>query len=486
MIKQALNGGDEDRIIFCGSGATAAINRLIDILGLRLPRDLDERYALSERISNEARPVVFVGPYEHHSNELPWRETIAEVVRIPLCTNGSIDSAALGQALRHYAQRPLLIGSFSAASNVTGIRSDVVGITRLLKAAGALAFWDYAAAAPYVRIDLNREGAQMDAAFISTHKFVGGPGTPGILAVKAQLLCNSVPAVVGGGTVAFVTPDSHRYLTDAERREEGGTPAIIESIRAGLVFALQQRVGTDTIEELERDKVQRAMERLGANPKIDILGPRKLDRLSIFSLRFLHAGEELHYGFVTALLNDLFGIQARGGCSCAGPYGHDLLGIDEARSKALDACVAAGDTALRPGWVRVNFNYFIDDSEFEYLLSALELVAEHGWRILPLYQLNRLNGLWTHRLAPATQRASLFDTDFGVGRRSAGDAYDGILREAQAILLRGASALELRAALADLPLSEAAERERWFTLPAHVAATVLPRGASSHSADATG
>ena len=231
--------------------------------------------------------------------------------------------------------------------------------------------------------------------------------------------------------------------------------------------------------------MQRAMEWLSAYPKIDVLCPRNLHRLSIFSLRFLNAGEALHLGFVTALLNDLFGFQARGGCSCAGPYGHDLLDIDEARSKALDACVAAGDTALRPGWVRVNFNYFIDDSEFEYLLSALELVAQHGWRMLPLYQLNPLNGLWTHCSAPATQRASLFDTDFGAGRRSAGDAYEGILHEAQTILLRGASALELRAALADPPLSETAERERWFTLPAHVAATVLPRGASSHSADAS-
>lgn len=396
-IKRALNAGDEDKIIFCGSGATAAINRLIDIMNLRLPRDLDERYQFSSQIPDAERPVVFVGPYEHHSNELPWRESIADVVAIPLDDSGSIDAEALDAALQRHADRGLKIGAFSAASNVTGIRSDVQGITRKLKAAGALAFWDYAAAGPYVTIDMNKTDAPIDACFISPHKFIGGPGTPGILAVKSSLLKNTVPAVVGGGTVSFVSPDDHRFLADAERREEGGTPAIVEAIRAGLVFRLQEQVGSDEIERMERIKVQQVVRRLAAQPNIDILGGTDAERLAIFSLRFRHSESYLHYGFVVALLNDLFGIQARGGCSCAGPYGHALLDLAPDVSRALDHAVADGETALRPGWVRLNFNYFIDEAEFDYLLSALELVAQFGWRLLPMYAVDPRSGLWRHR-----------------------------------------------------------------------------------------
>lgn len=395
MVRQAVNGTDQDKVIFCGSGATAAINKLISVMNLSLPSELDAQCGLSNCLSDDMRPVVFIGPYEHHSNELPWRESIAIVEVIPLDKTGGIDMQALETALRKHRHRPLLIGSFSAASNVTGIKSDVAAVTAQLKKFGALACWDYAAAGPYVSIDMNAVDA-LDAIFLSPHKFVGGPGTPGILVAKQHLFQNKVPAVVGGGTVMYVTPEDHVYVRDVERKEEGGTPAIIESIRAGLVFSLQQQVGTDQIQSRESALCQQAMQRLANNCNIEVLGGALSERLPIFSLRFRHQGKELHYGFVVSLLNDVFGIQVRGGCSCAGPYAHALLNMDMHYSKKIEAAVSDGVAVLRPGWVRLNFNYFISDEEFAYLLGALELIAEFGWRMLPKYQYDAVSGVWRH------------------------------------------------------------------------------------------
>ena len=392
-IRHAVNGTEDDKVIFCGSGATAAINKLIDALNIRLPRDLSDKYNLDEVIPPENRPVVFIGPYEHHSNELPWRESIAAVVSIPLRPCGHIDLGVLESELKKYQARPMLIGSFSAASNVTGIRSNIQAVTGILKENGALSFWDYAAAAPYVGIDMNGEAA-IDAVFISGHKFVGGPGTTGILIAKKAILQNTVPAIVGGGTVVYVTPEDHAYIDDPERREEGGTPGIVESIKTGLVFKLQQEVGTDEIERREHAFVRAALTRFKACDNLDVLGSTDAPRLSIISLRFTDDDKDLHYGFIVSLLNDLFGIQVRGGCSCAGPYGHTLLGIDMDQSRAIEAEIPNGSGILRPGWVRLNFNYFIDDDEFEYLVHAVEMIAENGWRLLPHYKFNSEKGTW--------------------------------------------------------------------------------------------
>ncbi len=379
IIRKALNGTAEDKVIFCGSGATAAVNKLIDILGLRLPYDVDQSYGFNQQIPEARRPVVFVGPYEHHSNELPWRESIAEVVCIGLDNEGHINQQELARQLQHYQHRPLKIGSFSAASNVTGVCSDLDGISAILRQHQALVCWDFAAAAPYMPIDMNGP-TPFDAVFISPHKLVGGPGTPGLLIAKQRILSNSIPAVVGGGTVSFVTPESHQFITDCERREEGGTPAIVESIRAGLVFQLQQQVSMAVIQQRENALTQRAMAFFRKIPQIKVLGSHTAKRLSIFSLRFTHQGKDLHYGFVAALINDLFGIQVRGGCSCAGPYAHHLLGLSKEASQRLQQQLNKGHMVLRPGWVRVNFNYFISDQEFDYILHSIKLVAEHGWR----------------------------------------------------------------------------------------------------------
>jgi selenocysteine lyase/cysteine desulfurase len=412
LILESVGGGAEDVLIFCGSGATGAINKLIGILNLRVPADLDSRFGLTRHIPASERPVVFIGPYEHHSNEIPWRESIADVVTIAEDSDGQIDLEHLEAALEDYRERPLKIGSFSAASNVTGIVSDAQEITRRLHEHGALAFWDFAAAAPYVHIEMNPEGGDgpdpdlsMDAVFISPHKFIGGPGTPGVLVVKRRLVTNRVPTVPGGGTVSYVNEFDHSYVSDLAQREEGGTPAIIESIRAGLVFHLKRAVGEDVIEELEQSFVTRAIDSWSANSKIHILGNRSARRLSIVSFLIRHGERYLHHNFVVALLNDLFGIQARGGCSCAGPYGHRLLGIDLDHSSRFKMAINSGCEGIKPGWVRVNFNYFIPEEIFRFLVEAVQFIAEDGWKLLPLYIFEAETGLWLHRERP--QQAAL-------------------------------------------------------------------------------
>ncbi len=473
LIKQALGADDDYVLLFAGSGTTAAIDRLIACLNLRLPRDLAERYGLADLITE--RPVVFIGPYEHHSNELPWRESIADVVTIPEDADGHIDQAALEEELVRHADRPLLIGSFSAASNVTGILTDVDGISELMHRHGGLALWDYAAAGPYVSVrtaaPADRPLAYKDAVFLSPHKFIGGPGTPGVLVARRELFANSVPAVVGGGTVAYVNPDEHAYLTDVEHREEAGTPAIVESIRAGLVFSLKQAVGESVIERLESDMVRRALTAWGAHPSIEILGNPNTDRLSIVSFVIRRpGGSYLHHNFVVALLNDLFGIQSRGGCSCAGPYGHRLLGIDLATSHEFEREISAGCEGIKPGWVRVNFNYFISDEVFRYIVDAISLTASYGHRLLPQYHFEPDTGLWRHRRTPARPPLSLSAMDYSTPDphmaadlpRAPQAALSDYLTEAREILLR----LPEPAAPTSLPgVSTDFESLRWFELP---------------------
>lgn len=401
LIRDSVGGTDDDLVIFTGSGATAAVNKLVGILELRLPAGLADRYDLLGRIPADRRPVVFLGPFEHHSNELPWRESIADVVVIDEDADGHIDIEQLREQLRQHADRPLLIGSFSAASNVTGVLTDVDAIAALLHEHGALSFWDYAAAGPYVPIRVRESapgrGDHKDAIFLSPHKFVGGPQTPGVLVVRRELVTNAVPTAPGGGTVAFVDPVGHRYLDDPVAREEGGTPAIVESVRAGLVFAVKDAVGTEAIQAREERLWRHALARWDAVPGIEVLGNHQSERLSILSFRIRAGDLFLHHNFVVALLNDLFGIQARSGCSCAGPYGHRLLAIDLEHSRAYDHEIAVGCEGIKPGWVRVNLNYFISDAVRDYIVEAVQLIAKYGRRLLPDYGFDPHTGLWTHR-----------------------------------------------------------------------------------------
>jgi selenocysteine lyase/cysteine desulfurase len=468
---------DEHVVLFAGSGTTGAIDRMIGCLGLRIPSELDDRHALTQHIPEAERPVVFIGPFEHHSNEVPWRESIADVVTIREDADGHVDLALLREELERYADRPLKIGSFSAASNVTGIISDTSAISRLLHEHAALAFWDFAAAAPYVEIEMGTaaDGGldYKDAVFVSPHKLIGGPGTPGLLIARRELFRNRVPDVPGGGTVWYVNPESHNYLDDIEHREEGGTPAIVESIRAGLVFQLKEAVGVDTIRELEEGFIREAIARWSDTPNIEVLGNPSSDRLSIVSFVIRHGTRHLHHNFVVALLNDLFGIQARGGCSCAGPYGHRLLGIDLDRSHAFEREIARGCEGLKPGWVRVNFNYFIDRHTFDYVIEAVQMVAEHGWKLLPLYEFEPRTGLWRHRDGFADPPMSLHDISYEEGRMRyrprrhefAGEDLAEYLEASRTVLAAGT---EVAAAVGER-LSDDFRELQWFPLPEDVA-----------------
>ncbi|EWM11994.1 aminotransferase class V-fold PLP-dependent enzyme [Kutzneria sp. 744] len=472
LVRDCVGGADGHLVIFCGSGATAAVNKLVGILEIRIPAGLDARHRLREHIPPQERPVVFVGPYEHHSNELPWRESIADVVVIDEDADSHIDIDQLRRELDRYDDRPLRIGSFSAASNVTGVLTDTDRIAALLHEHGALSFWDYAAAGPYVPIRM-RESApgradHKDAIFLSPHKFVGGPQTPGVLVVHRNLVTNAVPTAPGGGTVAFVDPVGHRYLDDPVAREEGGTPAIVESIRAGLVFAVKDAVGTDVIRAREDRLWRYALDRWNAHPAVQILGSSRADRLSIVSFRIRFGPRFLHHNFVVALLNDLFGIQARGGCSCAGPYGHRLLGIDRQHSHAFEREIERGCDGVKPGWVRLNFNYFITDAVRDYLVDAVELVAEYGYRLLTDYLFDPHTGLWRHRAAAQLPlrlpdlRSVASDTHNGQTSPPLGESALGEhLCDARALLAARADTVD------DGPtgLPEDFEALRWFPLP---------------------
>jgi selenocysteine lyase/cysteine desulfurase len=486
IIHDALGCGPDDVVIFCGSGATGAINKLVDVLNIRIPADLDARYGLSDHVPRSERPVVFIGPYEHHSNELPWRESLADLVVIDEDADGLIDLDMLEARLLEYADRPLKIGSFSAASNVTGIGSKTAEIATILHRHGALSFWDLAAAGPYVQIEMNLVGdgpdghlAYKDAVFLSPHKFIGGPGTPGVLVAKRHLFQNRVPASPGGGTVSFVNSVEHQYLDCPILREEGGTPAIIESIRAGLVFQLKEAVGHENIRAKEHAFIVRAIERWEQNPNIRILGNPRAWRLSIVSFMIRHDEGYLHHNFVVALLNDVFGIQARGGCSCAGPYGHRLLGIDLTTSKEFETEVLKGCEGLKPGWTRVNFNYFISETVFEFLLAALDFVATEGWKLLPDYTFEADSGLWRHRSYRPEAVKRLADLTYRSGRleyrsRHATEpewALSSYLDDAKVLVARcverATSPLDPKRTADPEPtaLRPSYEHLRWFPLP---------------------
>jgi len=484
IVHAAVGGSEDDVVVFCGSGATGAIDKMVRTLGLRIPERLEARHGLSALIPRSERPVAFVGPYEHHSNELPWRESIVDLRVIREDADGRLDLDHLREELELHADRPLKIGSFSAASNVTGVLTDVEQVATLLHRHGALSFWDYAAAGPYVDIDMNPQGegpdghlAYKDAVFLSPHKFIGGPGTPGILVAKRALFSNEVPSVPGGGTVAFVTVGEHAYLDEIEHREEAGTPAIVESIRAGLVFQLKSAVGIDAIREREESHVRRAMASWKGNPRIDILGSTELPRLSIVSLGLRHPRGMLHPHFVVAVLNDLFGIQARGGCFCAGPYLQRLHDLEENLVDAMEREVLRGSEGVKLGWFRVNFNYFVSTTVVDYIVDAVHLIANDGAKLLPLYRFDPFTGLWHHREARARPPVSLYDIsysgaamEFGAPRSTAPEhVLRDQLEQARRLIASLDDGLAVEA-IEDPVLPPSFEAIRWFPLPGEACA----------------
>ena len=356
-------------VIFTGSGATAGLNRLVSLFG----------------VNTAQKAVVFVGPYEHHSNLLPWRESNAEIVEIPETAQGGPDLAVLEAELQARSDADLKIGSFSAASNVTGIVTDPVETTRLLKAHGALSVWDYAGGGPYLPIDMNSTPeCLIDAVVVSTHKFPGGPGGSGVLIVRDTSVVRDTPTWPGGGTVTFVSPWEHAYSASISAREEAGTPNVIGDIRAALAFMVKDAIGQDFISHRESALNQMAFESWRDNPQLTLLAGDQEDRLPIFSFLVRRAdGTPFHHQLFTRMLSDVYGIQTRGGCACAGPYAHRLLKIAQAESQDLFNDLQAGREMRKPGWVRLNFSYLMDDAQVRYILDS---VAELTTRLEELEQ----------------------------------------------------------------------------------------------------
>lgn len=397
ILKASVQAGPEYHIVHCGSGTTEAIHRLMQILGIYVPPSLLGA-CRRERSAAGAVPVVFIGPYEHHSNVVPWREGLCEVVELPMDRDGHLDLAELERvvALPDWEGRRK-IGCFSAASNVTGIRTRVAEVARILHRHGTLACFDWAASAAYEGFDVRGgDGGFVDAVFFSPHKFVGGPGSSGVLIFHERIYRADLPPTFGGGgTVAYVGPHDHDFLTSIEEREKPGTPGILQAMRAALAVQVRDRVGTGLIHEIEDRYLRQVLPRWESHPKIEVLGnPDPARRAGIVSFNIRHASFYLHPRFVTRLLSDLFGLQTRAGCSCAGPYGHRLLGIDQPTSEKYRSAIRQGSEAVKPGWVRVNLHYTSTGEEIDYLLDCVDFVAEYGSRFLALYECQLENGGW--------------------------------------------------------------------------------------------
>ncbi len=436
-IKASVNAGPDGKLIAVGTGATGAIDKLQQILGVACPPATNEHlkdaliqfFGLDRAqeflaFRRSSTPVVFVGPYEHHSNEISWRHGIAKVVTVELTDNGDIDLRHLEELLQlpEFADR-LLIGSFSAASNVTGLRSDVHAIARVLHRHGAIACFDYAACAPYVPIDMNPPAdgsgdSSLDAIFVSPHKFLGGPGSSGILVFNKRLYPESLPpTVAAGGTVDYVSQVDQDFIQDIEEREKAGTPGVLQTIKAALAFEIKDFADPTRIAAREHELLERAMQRWNSNSRIEILGNADMQqRVGIISFNVRDPNRRyLHPKFITALLNDLFGIQSRAGCSCAGPYGHRLLDINLEVSEKYRSCVQKGFGGLKPGWCRIGFHYAMDDAEANLVIDAVEFISNFGYLFMPEYDFHLDTGMWTHK----THRAEFDSLDLAEAMTSA-------------------------------------------------------------------
>jgi selenocysteine lyase/cysteine desulfurase len=393
-IAAYIHASSDDVLIPVGNGSTGAINRLIHVLGLRIPDQLEELRNCKQCIPADKRPVIFRSMMEHHSNDIAWRETIGDNVYVEFDEHGRISVDDLAEKLEQYQDRPWKIGTFSAASNVTGILNDCHALASVLHRHGGWAFFDYAAAGPYVDVDMHPAAdpdAYFDAIFFSVHKFVGGPRCPGLLVANKKLFTNRVPAEPGGGTVLYTSPWDHRYLSSIEMRETGGTPPIVQAIQAGLAFDLKAALGAERIERIEQDYLQRALREWLPNPNLFILGNPHTRRLGVLSIIF----KDLHHNLAASLLNDLFGIQVRGGCMCAGPYGHLLLNIDEPHSAAIRHRLDEGHIGEKPGWVRISLGPTVSEEEFQTLLAAVDHLVKDGKKYLDSYDLCDETGEWT-------------------------------------------------------------------------------------------
>lgn len=382
IIKKHVNANADDVLLFVGAGMTAAINKFQRLLGVKIP----EKYRSSITVPENDRPVVFVTHMEHHSNQTTWYETIADVCVLDPAKNGLVDANNLRDALKRYKDRSIKIGSFSACSNVTGISSPYYELAKIMHEHNGITIVDFAASAPYVNIDMHpkNEIQRLDAIIFSPHKFLGGPGSPGVLIFNKQLYTLESPDQPGGGTVLWTNPwGEHKFSPDIEVREDGGTPGFLQAIKASLAVQLKERMGIENIAAREHELGKLMFNRMRAIPHLTILADNVEDRLCMFSFYF----DNIHYNLVVKILNDRFGIQARGGCSCAGTYGHYLLHVDQQHSKSITDKIDAGDLSEKPGWVRISLHPTTTNGEAIYITDALSQIENkiNLWRDDYLY-----------------------------------------------------------------------------------------------------
>ncbi|MBM3907502.1 MAG: aminotransferase class V-fold PLP-dependent enzyme [Gemmatimonadetes bacterium] len=372
ILKRHVNAGPDDLILTVGAGMTAAVNKLQRLLGLKAPEGLRRFVTLDPA----ERPVIFVTHLEHHSNHTSWYETIADVVVVPPDEHGVVSLEALEAQLHQHRDRPVKIGAFSACSNVTGIFTPHHAMARLMHRAGGVAIIDFAASAPYVAIDMHPADdpdGYLDAVLFSPHKFLGGPGSAGVIIFNRALYNNTVPDESGGGTVAWTNPwGGYAFLDNIEAREDAGTPGFLQTIKAALAVQLKDEMTVEAMQAREAEIVPYAMDRLAAIPGVHVLAQGVRHRLAMLSFWV----ESVHYNLMVRLLNDRFGVQARGGCSCAGTYGHYLLNVDPSRSKAITDLIDFGDLSQKPGWVRLSFHPSTTMADIDHSINAVaECVA---------------------------------------------------------------------------------------------------------------
>ena len=405
LLKRHVKAGPDDLVLTCGSGMTGAVNKLQRILGLKAPEGL-RRYI---DIPARERPVVFVTHLEHHSNHTSWYETVCDVVVVPPDAQGVVSLSALEEQLHAYRDRPVKIGAFSSCSNVTGIFTPYHEMARLMRRAGGISLIDFAASAPYVDIDMHPAGdpeAALDAVLFSPHKFLGGPGASGVMIFNRSLYHNSVPDEAGGGTVAWTNPwGQYAFHDDIEAREDAGTPGFLQTIKAALAVNLKNAMTVDAMRRREEAIVPHAMDKLQAIPGVHLLAPGVRHRLAMLSFWV----EDLHYNLVVRLLNDRFGVQSRGGCSCAGTYGHYLLHVDPSRSKAITDKIDRGDLSDKPGWVRLSFHPSTTMADIDHAMHAVEEVVRNAKAWSADYSYSNVTNEYAHRDGDAALRTRVHE-----------------------------------------------------------------------------
>lgn len=393
IIKKHVNASKDDVLITEGSGMTGAINKFQRILGIKLNENLKEHIKVPE----EKRPIVFVSHMEHHSNQTSWLETIAKVVVIPSNPEGLPSLEALQNLLEEYQQVPIKIAAVTGCSNVTGIRTNYHQIAKIMHQNNGLCFVDFACSAPYVKINMHPENEDeyLDAITFSPHKFLGGPGTSGVLIFNKKLYKNLVPDNPGGGTVSYTNPwGDHDYIDDIETREDGGTPGFLQAIKIALSIELKEKMGVQNILDREHELTDIIFKKLATIANLKILAPNHTDRLGVISFYI----EDAHYNLVVKLLNDRFGIQTRGGCSCAGTYGYYLLNVDQTTSKSIELKILEGCLIERPGWIRMSIHPIMTNEEIEFICDSIKEVANNFKKWAADYTYNPSKNEYVHNI----------------------------------------------------------------------------------------